>query len=1116
MALQSSSRESRTHVSSSATASVGRSHRWWHRLYPWLSGGLGILILLDVLTYLLAEGFWFDEVGYAQLLWVRLGFQLALGLVVFVISLSSLWGNLRLAHRQVVRVRSPEDKGDGRSPGLRLRWLLPIGIILSSLMGFLLLYHGQIAVSHWQPNVRLYGSEQQVPANFSPDALMQVAVQIGQHPWLLLPVVALVVAVLLYPRFSLGAIALLMSLGFALVLSENWIRILPALRPVEFNRADPLFGLDVSFFVFQIPVLELLVFWLLGLFTIGLTTVALMYLLGDRNLSDGKFPGFTPPQVHHLLRLGGWFLLAIALNFWLDRYELVYSNQGSVYGAGFTDVFVRLPTDSILSIAALILGGLMLLQAFRWRKTLSAHGPSDPQSAAKQPAIPASPAASRPPGRYARANGNPNGKFQDRARNAILRQPPAVLIERHPLQPIRPVRMLPSTALANVASVGRSLSPARASFRAIATPFSDGVATTKARPWLLSVVAYTTVALLSLYLLPAVVQNALVQPNELELELPYLERAITLTRESFELDKIQSDVFNPSQTLTEAGLAENDLTISNIRLWDARPLLLTNRQLQRFRPYYEFADADIDRYLLPTDNEDGRLGLQQVLISARELDYNSVPASAKTWVNQHLIYTHGYGFTLTPVNTAAQGGLPEYFVEGIEQIPSDPRIRESIPLDSPRIYYGELANTYVMTQTRVLELDYPSGSENVYNSYDGRGGVSIGAYWRRLVYAKHLRDWRMLFSAELTPQSRLLFRRNINSRVKAIAPFLRYDSDPYLVVANVGWSDIPGGASATDPAQTSSHLYWMLDAYTTSDRYPYADPNGNDFNYIRNSVKVVMDAYNGTVWFFVANAEDPIIRTWSGLFPGMFRPLEQMPATLRSHLRYPVDFYDAQSRQLMVYHMTDPRVFYNREDQWRSPNETYGDQQQPVEPYYLILNLPTTGTSEEFILLRPFSPLQRTNLIAWLAARTDGDNYGRMLLYRFPKQELVFGTEQIEARINQDPVISQQISLWNRRGSRAIQGNLLVIPIEDSLLYVEPLYLEAEQNQLPTLVRVIVAYGNQIAMAETLDQALSAVFANPSGEGAIVRPLEGDVPADTEFNPELQILEESETPVVTP
>ena len=504
-----------------------------------------------------------------------------------------------------------------------------------------------------------------------------------------------------------------------------------------------------------------------------------------------------------------------------------------------------------------------------------------------------------------------------------------------------------------------------------------------------------------------------------------------------------------------------------------------------------------------------------MFLAARELDYTAVAPEAQTWVNKHLVYTHGYGFTLSPVNTVGVGGLPDYFVKDIGvaaqkgetalEVTSD-RIRASIPIGYPRIYYGEVTDADAMTPTKVEEFDYPSGEENVYNTYSGRGGIQIGSMWRRWLFANYLKNWQMALTRNFTPETKLLYRRNINKRVRAMAPFLRYDSDPYLVVANANLSNddiekekdengnkIKPSPSATD--KSPNYLYWIIDAYTASPGYPYSDPGNHEFNYIRNSVKVVIDAYNGSVDFYVAYPSDPIINSWIAIFPGLFKPLDKMPPALRKHIRYPVDLLSIQSERLLTYHMEDPQVFYNREDLWRVPNEIYGSEQQPVAPYYLITKLPTE-TAEEFILLLPFTPVSRNNLIAWIAGRSDGGNYGKLLLYLFPKQRLVYGPEQIEALINQDPVISEQISLWNRQGSKALQGNLLVIPIEQSLLYVEPLYLEAERNSLPTLIRVIASYENRIVMAESLDLALKALFQQQStNKPAIVRPVEGTQPA---------------------
>ncbi|MDJ0725872.1 MAG: UPF0182 family protein [Prochloraceae cyanobacterium] len=592
---------------------------------------------------------------------------------------------------------------------------------------------------------------------------------------------------------------------------------------------------------------------------------------------------------------------------------------------------------------------------------------------------------------------------------------------------------------------------------------------------------------LGLYLITTIGGNAIaqivqvieVQPNELRLESPYIENSVNLTREGFKLDRVDVVNFQPEGILTAEELIKNNLTIENIRLWDTRPLLQTNRQLQQIRLYYRFPDADIDRYTLKvepdkTSNSQSDPNLQQaikqqVIIAARELDFNGVPTRAQTWINKHLVYTHGYGFTLSPVNKVnEESGLPEYYVKDIGKGIENAKV--NIPIGKPRIYYGEITDNYALIDTRVKELDFPEGEDNAYNTYDGTGGVAIGSIWRRIVFAQYLQDWRMLFSRNLTPDTKILFRRQITERVRAIAPFLSFDRDPYLVVGD--GKDVNQGGSP-------NYLHWIIDAYTIGDRYPYSDPGENKFNYIRNSIKIVVDAYNGDVEFYVAEPDDPIIQAWQKIFPGLFKPLDEMPSELLAHIRYPEDLFDIQSERLLTYHMRDPRVFYNREDQWQNALEIYGTELQKVKPYYLIMKLPKlpTATTEEFILVNLYTPRQRNNLIAMLFGRSDGEDYGKLLSYKFPKQTQIFGPEQIDARINQNPAISERISLWNRQGSRVVQGNLLVIPVENSLIYVEPLYLEAERNSLPTLARVIVVYENRIVMAETLSEALErAIF----------------------------------------
>ncbi len=984
-----------------------------HTFRPWwlVGAAVGTLILLDTLLNLVAEGLWFQEVNYLAVFWLQLRSQLGLGLIPLVLTLGFTWGNLRLADRN----RSLGVLGKP-SYRLGLSRLLTLTVILSLLLGIQLLYQGRVAADFWHQTTSLYDSSTPLPL-WPKLRSFTILVQVFQaQPWLMVTLAISTVAFLLYPRQLSRLAAVLMSLGFGLILAQQWPTILLALKPVAFNQIDPIFHQDISFYIFRLPVLRLLEFWLIGSLFFALASVYLVYLLRDNSLSQGGFSGFSPGQRRHLYSLAALLFLTTSWSHWLARYEVLYARGGVVYGAGYTDIYLFLPVHALLALLTLLLGLGFLARAL----------------VGSQPR-------------------------QERQDHSPLPHPP-LLSKRGWRAEVR-----------------------RSSFL------------------IKGICAYLMLFFLGLVGAPALVQRVVVQPNELQRERPYIGYSIGLTRSAFDLEAIDSEPFDPSGELTLQDLRENHLTLENIRLWDPRPLLDSNRQLQQIRPYYEFKDADFDRYSIA--NSQGRSERRQVMVSARELNYDHVPAMAKTWVNQHLVYTHGYGFTMSPVNTAGADGLPTYFVRGIDNLPSSEAVRQSIPIGQPRLYFGELTGTYVMTNTQVLELDYPSGNENVYTTYLGRGGVNLASLWRRLVFARHLLDWRMLFTEDFTPETRLLMRRNIMDRVRTIAPFLRFDSNPYLVVADLGevsqrWGTGPHQGTAPAPgvslnsfrdrdpnltpanfsAQSGQNsLYWIIDAYTVSSRYPYSDPGEKDFNYIRNSVKVVVDAYNGAVGFFVADAQDPIIQTWQGLLPRMFYPLQQMPENLRSHIRYPQDLFAAQADALMTYHMTDPQVFYNREDQWRAPTEIYASQAQQVEPYYLIMKLPQEST-EEFVLLRLFTPAQRNNLIAWLAARSDGDRYGLRLLYHFPKQELVFGPEQIEARINQDPEISQRISLWDTHGSTAQQGNLLAIPIGRSLIYVEPLYLVAEQNQLPAMTRVIMVYKNRIAMAPSLSAVISAIF----------------------------------------
>jgi uncharacterized membrane protein (UPF0182 family) len=549
---------------------------------------------------------------------------------------------------------------------------------------------------------------------------------------------------------------------------------------------------------------------------------------------------------------------------------------------------------------------------------------------------------------------------------------------------------------------------------------------------------------------PSMVQKFFVQPNEIAMEGPYLERNIEFTRKAYNLDAIEKKDFPAGRTLTADDIRANKDTIDNVRLWDWEPLKQNYAQLQEMRLYYEFNDIDVDRYTV-----DGQY--RQVMLGTRELNQEQLLSQAKTWLNQRLIYTHGYGIAMSPVNAQSGEGLPDFFLKDIP-----PVTQTDLRIDRPEIYYGELTNDYVIVNTSTQEFNYPKGDENEYSTYEGDSGVSIANYWRRFMFAFSLGDYKLLLSNEVDNNSRVLYYRNIKERVTKIAPFLQLDNDPYIVLS--------GGK-----------LYWMWDAYTNTDRYPYSEPYDKfNNNYIRNSVKVVIDAYTGKVDFYISDQTDPLIMTYSKIFPGMFNPLEDMPEDLRKHIRYPVDYFTIQANMYAVYHMQEPQVFYNREDKWNIATEVSGQEERPMEPYYTIIELPGSD-QPEFVLILPFTPQNKRNMIAWLAAHSDGENYGKILSYSFPKQELVYGPAQIEARISQDTIISQQISLWDQRGSNVIRGNLLAIPIKDALLYVEPLYLQAEQSKMPELRRVIVAHGDIVVMEPTLELALDRIFGTGQG-----------------------------------
>ncbi|MGF1487547.1 MAG: UPF0182 family protein, partial [Prochloraceae cyanobacterium] len=555
-------------------------------------------------------------------------------------------------------------------------------------------------------------------------------------------------------------------------------------------------------------------------------------------------------------------------------------------------------------------------------------------------------------------------------------------------------------------------------------------------------------------LYPQFQQRFIVEPNELDKELPYIEHNLEFTRLAYDLNDIEREKYLVSSQLTAETLELARGTIENIRLWDYRPLLSTYRQLQEIRPYYQFNDVDIDRYTL-----DGKY--RQVMLSPRELSYERVPQPAKTWVNKRLKYTHGYGLVMSPVNLITPDGLPVFLIKNIP-----PVSQVDLEVKEPAIYYGEENERYIFTGMATPEFDYPKGDANAFTKYNGSGGVAIPSLLHKLAYDYDLSSLKILISNYFTKNSRIHYYRQVKERVSHVAPFLQFDRDPYIAIIN-------------------GRLQWIIDAYTISNRFPYSEPffsqtqaeafRSEKINYIRNSVKVLIDAKDGTMQFFIVDDKEPILATYRKIFPNLFRGQDTILPEVKDHFRYPLDLFKIQAQMYLSYHMNDPQVFYNREDLWRLATENYDGNQQPIEPYYQIMNLPRSSL-EEFVLILPFTPVNKDNMIAWMAGRCDRKHYGKLLLYEFPKQELIYGPFQIEARIDQNPEISQQLTLWSQKGSRVIRGDLLVIPIDGSLLYVEPIYLRAEQGELPQLKRVIVAYDKEIVMRSSLEQSLIAIF----------------------------------------
>jgi uncharacterized protein len=571
-------------------------------------------------------------------------------------------------------------------------------------------------------------------------------------------------------------------------------------------------------------------------------------------------------------------------------------------------------------------------------------------------------------------------------------------------------------------------------------------------------------------LYPAFVQSFQVTPNEQDVEVPFIARHIASTRAAFELDAIETRDFTGEQNLTEAVFQQDAATIDNLRLWDYRPLLTTFGQDQILRRYYDFLDVDIDRYEVGGE-------VRQIMLSARELDVEKLAEAAKTWTNERLVYTHGYGITAVPVDAVTPQGQPDYLVSGINREPQ-------LPVGEPRIYFGEATDTYVVTGTDTEEFDYPldqSSEAGATTTWEGSTGVGIGNPFARFLFALRFGDLNLLISNQLTDRSQVLFRRAIGERVSELAPFLVYDNDPYLVSAD-------------------DRLLWVRDAYTASARYPNAQPLAVDgpfpgATYVRNSVKVVIDAYNGTVDFYVTDPNEPIIAAWARIFPSLFQPLDAMPQELQAHLRYPEGLFIAQNEAYRLYHLpatpAGATTFYNQDDRWAIPEDVVTGSGQPMEPYYVIMRIPGEDAAE-FVLIQPLVPEQRPNMIAWVAARMDPGVYGERIAFHFPNDTSTDGPALVEARIDQDDAISSQFSLWDRSGSAVIRGNLLVLPIgDDGLIYVEPIFLQASGAPFPEFVRVIMVSEDRVAFAEDVADGLEQLL----GEAA-PPPPDGGLPED--------------------
>ncbi|WP_213818949.1 UPF0182 family protein [Garciella nitratireducens] len=747
---------------------------------------------------------------------------------------------------------------------------------------------------------------------------------------------------------------IILCLFFTIIITSNlWYDLLEFINSTDFSIKDPVFHKDMSFYIFQLPLIEQI--YSTGLIILIFMTMASLgfyiFLLIRNGTKQGIFHNKKEDRIDlkyilqeffslaskQLAIMVGAFFLILALGYYIKTFGILFTPGNLVYGAGYTDIHITLWIYRISMIIAVISAVLIIIAGYRKKLKLALVGP---------------------------------------------------------------ICLIGVGILGNIISFG--------------------------------------------------VQNLIVSPNELVKEQPYIQNHINYTRQAYDLNDIERKQFPAKQDLNAQDIKENEITIGNIPINDYKPTLSMYNSLQGFRRYYQFYDIDIDRYLINGD-------YTQVFLSARELNQEKMDENSKTWINQHLKYTHGFGAAVSPVNRVNSSGQPDLVIKDIP-----PQGVEELKITEPRIYFGEMTNNNVITNARIKEFDYPKGDNNAEYFYTGTAGISLN-WFNRFLFAIHEGSPRILLSRDITSDSKILINRNIVERVQKIAPFFIYDEDPYLVIDN-------------------GKLYWIIDAFTSSDRYAYSQPvKEKSFNYIRNSVKVVVDAFNGDVTFYQIDKEDPIINTYGKIYPDLLKNIEEMPKGIRDHIRYSQKYFDIQSQIYATYHMENPTVFYNKEDVWQIATQIYGtanqEEDQKVESAYIIMQDPDKE-EEEFMLMVPYTPRERDNMVSWLAASNDGEDYGKLIVYKFPKQKLVYGPMQIEKRIDQDTEISKELTLLDQQGSNVIRGNLLTIPIEQSILFVEPIYIQStgEDNNLPEVKRVIIAYENKITMKETLEQGLNEIF----------------------------------------